>query len=92
MKFSFDINLDCPNDLRDFLNFNGMRTGRELAGKLGFEGEGSVRAANALIDYAWNKSTAKNFRKLGYIESSLCYEEICDSIYDNEISGKIECW
>ena len=92
MKFQIDLNLDCPNDLADFIACHGTNRGQSLANALRFQGKGAVLAANALINYAWNKKTAISCREKREIQTALKYEEICDKIYSQDIIGKIDCW
>jgi len=91
-KFAIDLNLDDEYEVEDFINAHGTSKGRGLANTLGFKGKGSVAAANALSCYAWNKHTAISCRKRGDITNALKYEAICDWIYRDDITGKIECW
>lgn len=87
-----DLNLDDEEECTDFILKYRTLKGRALANRLGLKGRGSVAAANALSNYAWNKRTATFLRLAGEIESAQKYEKICDWIYSEDISGKIECW
>jgi hypothetical protein len=91
-KFKANLNLDDPEEVESFINTHGTLKGRGLANTLGFTGKGAVTAANALSNYAWNKSTAISCRLRGAIPAAMGYERICDSIYREDISSKIECW
>lgn len=42
---------------------------------------GYVTAAGQLRAFAWNNYTARSCRVEGKIQSALCYERICESIY-----------
>lgn len=90
--FQFDGNLDDETEARAFIDTHGTLRGRALANRLQFTGTGSAAAASALSGYAWNKATAIDCRLRGDIQAALCYETICDRIYSEDISGKIECW
>jgi hypothetical protein len=90
--FACEVNLDCPNDLEQFLKTYEPARGRVLANRLEFVGKGSAKAANALMNYAQNKRTAIACRKFGKIPSALRYEEICDRIYREDIQPLIKCW
>jgi len=92
LPFSANFNLDCPNDREAFLKRFGPARGRVLANRLGFRGKGSVKAANALMNYAHNKGTARACRKYGRIQSAQRYEAICDRIYKEDIQPLIKCW
>ena len=87
-----DINLDDEVEVENFINTWGVTKGRRLANGLNLKGLGSSKAATALSNYAWNKWTAINCRKNGWINEALNYERICEMIYLEDISGKIECW
>jgi hypothetical protein len=87
-----DINLDDEFEVECFIETWGTSKGRLLANALNLNGKGSNKAATALSNYAWNKWTAINCRKNGMINDALNYERICDKIYSEDISGKIECW
>lgn len=87
-----DLNLDDEAECAEFLENHGTMKGRALANRLGFKGKGAATAATALSNYAWNKRTATFLRKMGDIAETQRYEEICDSIYSEDIKGKIECW
>ena len=92
MNFKIDINLDDEEEAKAFWeNYSPFR-GRALANKLGFKGKGSAKAANALANYAINKTVACQQRKAGNIGAAIQYEEICDRIYNEDIRGKIESW
>ncbi len=92
MKFKIDINLDDEQENHEFLLRYTTIKGRQLANQLGFTGPGAEKAANALSNYAWNKTTAIGLRKKGDITNALKYEEICDRIYREDIKNTIECW
>ena len=92
IPFAYAVNLDCPNDLEQFLKSYEPARGRVLANRLEFAGKGSAKAANALMNYAQNKRTAIACRKFEKIPSALRYEEICDRIYKEDIQPLIECW
>lgn len=87
-----DLNLDDETECIEFLEKHGTLKGRALANRLGFKGKGSGAAATALSNYAWNKKTARLLRSMGDINDAIRYEEICDRIYSEDISRKIECW
>ena len=90
--FTFDGNLDDDEEARAFIDEHGTLRGRALANRLGFTGKGSAPAAGALSGYAWNKATACDCRRRGDITAAAVYESICDRIYSEDISGKINCW
>lgn len=92
MKFKLDINLDDENEVEQFIESYGTNRGRLLANRLGFTGTGSTKLANALSNYAWNKHTAISCRKAGKIGEAIMYENICDSIYRDDIQTRCECW
>lgn len=87
-----DLNLDDETECVEFLEKYGTLKGRALANRLGLKGRGSATAATALSNYAWNKRTGQSLRSTGDINDAVKYEEICDKIYSEDISGKIECW
>lgn len=90
--FARDVNLDCPNDLEEFLSACEPCCGRRLANGFGFKGRHAVRAANGLMNYAQNKRTANLLRSYGEIAQALQYEEICDRIYQEDIQPLVKCW
>ena len=90
--FKLEINLDDESEVETFISRHGTINGKLLAYELGLHGKGSVKAATALSNYAWNKWTALGLRKEGKIASALEYEKICDSIYKEDIEPFIECW
>ena len=90
-KFSADINLDC-GEAKDFCHKYGSMHASGIARAFGFKGKGSIKAAQALKNYAWNKYTAEGLRKSGKIQVAQSYENICNRIYKEDIKGKIECW
>lgn len=91
-KHTIEINLDDIQETKEFIQKNGTLKGRALAKKLGLSGEGSAKLASAFSNYAWNKNTAIDCRKNGNINSALKYEEICDSIYKENIQPNCKCW
>lgn len=90
--FIFEGNLDDEEEANAFLKEHTTISGRRLARRLGFVGQGSVHAASALSAYAWNKRVAANLRKRGEISSALVYETICDRLYRDDIQPNIQCW
>lgn len=76
-----ELNLDCPNQVDEFISTFGYLRGRALAKKLGLKGKNSVKTANNLYHYVLNKLVAMTLRKNGDINGALMYESICDSIY-----------
>ena len=90
--FKLDINLGIYEDAIAFEKEHLCDRGRRLANKLGFTGTGSVAAANALLNYSSNMRAAYECRLRGYIREASMYEEICNKIYSEDISGTIECW
>jgi hypothetical protein len=76
------FNLDCPNEVENFISEYKTLKGRRLANLLGMNGRGSVRNADSLSCYAWNKLTAMNLRKRGQIRDAVQYESIYDQIYN----------
>ena len=91
-KFNAEMNLDDPYDIQQFIASYKTTKGRSLANRLGFVGKNSVRAANALSNYAWNKHTAICLRTKGDIVTGQKYEAICDRIYTQDINPLINCW
>lgn len=87
-----EINLDDEAECFEFVKKYSTLKGRALANRLNLKGEGSSQAATALSNYACNKLTAITCRNHGRISEAAMYEEICDKIYSEDISGKIECW
>jgi len=83
------FNLDCPNEVEDFIKEYSTIRGKRLANMLGYKGRGSVIKANYLSSYAWNKWTAMGLRKRGEIRQAASYEAICDRIY-NQMSDDIK--
>ncbi len=75
------INLDCEIECAEFVAKYGTNKGIRLANLLGIKGKGSKSAANALSNYAWNKTAAIDCRKRGAIGIAMTYENICDRIY-----------
>jgi hypothetical protein len=92
LPFTADLNLDCINDLEEFLSKHEPIRGRSLAHRLGFRGPGAVKAANALMNYAQNKRAAITCRKSRRIPTARQYEEICDRIYREDIEPLVKCW
>lgn len=90
--FTYEVNLDCPNDLEEFLTKYEPARGRRLANLLGFKGRHSVQAANGLMNYASNKRAAVSERLAGRIRDACMYEDICDRIYKEDIQPLITCW
>lgn len=90
--FTYEVNLDCPNDLEEFLTKYEPARGRRLANLLGFKGRYSVRAADDLMGYACNKRAAIICRERGDIPEAMKYEKICDWIYRENIQPTINCW
>lgn len=91
-KFSLEVNLDDETEAREWIAKYGTTDGRRLANLLGFTGKDSARAADALSNYAWNKTTAIDCRKRGTIQTAQNYERICDDIYARDIEPLIACW
>lgn len=91
-KFTLEINLDDEVECETFIKLHGTQKGQGLANRLGFKGKGAWDAADALMNYAWNKKTAIGLRKKGEIETAQKYESICDKIYSRDIQPNIECW
>ena len=92
LLFKIDINLDDEEEVVEFLKKYEPQRGRILARKLGFAGTGSVKSADALMNYAQNKRAAMATRKAGQIGTAVNYESICDRIYAEDIQPHIECW
>ena len=90
--FEIELNLDDEEELQKFMSLHEPTRGRRLATRLGFSGKGCVAASNALMNYAANKRAAINCRKEGKIYAALIYEEICDTIYKDDIQPTIKCW
>lgn len=90
--FRYEVNLDDPEELREFLERYEPAQGRQLMNMLKFRGKGAVGAADALMNYARNKRVANILRAQGDIESALVYESICDRIYNEDIQPFIDCW
>ncbi len=90
--FTIEVNLDVEPDCCDFLAEFEPARGRRLANLLGFKGRHSVRAADALMNYAQNKRAAFMCRKRGSIQTALQYEKICDRIYREDIQLLVQCW
>lgn len=85
MKTATEWNLDCPNEVSDFILTHNTTKGRALANALGLKGKGACTIANSLSGYAWNKWTAMGLRSKGDITGALKYEGICDWIYKTQI-------
>jgi hypothetical protein len=85
------LNLDDETTVETWIAHFGTLRGRRLANLLGFTGTGAVSRANALSNYAWNKSTAISCRKRGDIATAQSYEAICDRIFKDDI-GEAERW
>ena len=77
------LNLDCPNEVEDFIAKYNTTKGAKLANMLGIKGKGRNKIANALSNYAWNKKTAMEQRKVGNISTAVSYGNICDRIYND---------
>lgn len=90
-KFNINLNLDDPAEVNEFINKYRTK-GRELAKQLNISGKNSVKLANALYAYAWNKKTAMDYRLNGHIERAQVYENICDQIYNQDINQICNCW
>ena len=86
------LNLDDLTEVEDFLKKYNTLKGIALANRLGIAGKGRKALASALSNYAWNKSTASLCRDTGNIDGALMYEEICDRIYKDSISGSVAAW
>jgi hypothetical protein len=84
-----ELNLDDEQEVEEFINNHGTRKGRLLANRLGLRGKGSTKLATALSNYVWNKHTAMALRRDGMIGTALEYEAICDSIYKDDLQGKV---
>ncbi len=80
-SFSLLYNLDDENEVLDFLSLFGNSSARKIAHSLGYKGKGSMKAAQSLLNYAWNKKTAITERRRGNTNTAMKYESICDSIY-----------
>lgn len=87
-----DLNLDDPQECRQFIEKHATLRGRVLARRLGLTGRGSARLASHLSNFVWNKSTAMDLRAAGKIEDALRYEEICDRIYKENIKPNLKAW
>jgi hypothetical protein len=90
--FTYEVNLDCPNNLEEFLTKYEPARGRRLANLLGFKGRNSVQAANGLMNYASNKRAAHICRRGIMLTQAKMYEDICDRIYQEDIQPLINCW
>lgn len=86
-----NFNLDCPNDVAEFIAKYGHNKRRRLANMLGLSGRGSAKIANLFSGYAWNKVTAIELRLDGNIAEAMRYEAICDRIY-SQIPEEIRPW
>lgn len=63
--------------------FKYSRASRSEAAELvGHRRPGFTIAVRQLANYAANKGAAASCRLQGNIQGALCYENICDSIYD----------
>lgn len=80
------INLDCTSTDPDVIWGIGcyIRRSPVKAARRLFKGrpEGYVSAAKALGAYAENKATAMRCRISGNITAAICYERICEDIYE----------
>jgi hypothetical protein len=76
------INLDDDFERAMFLREHGTLRGRTLANRLSMTGSGSIRKAEALMNYAWNREAAHATRRQGDIVHALEYEDICERIYE----------
>jgi hypothetical protein len=90
--FTHAVNLDCPNDLAEFLERHEPARGRRLANQIGFKGRNAVKAADGLMNYAHNKRAAISCRSRGDTQEALKYEAICDMIYREDIQPLTDCW
>ena len=91
-QFTLDLNLDDKEEVDSFIFSYGKVESNLIAERLGLHGEGSVELADTLLNYAWNKRDAIFCRECGDIESAVMYENICDSIYSNDIAPVCNCW
>ncbi len=90
--FTREVNLDDQQELEQFLKLAEPARGRLLANMLRFKGRFAVRAANGLMNYAQNKRAANLLRSYGEIAKAKAYEDICDTIYREDIQPLIKCW
>jgi hypothetical protein len=90
--FALEVNLDDTVERDYFLQKHEPVRGISLAHRLGFRGPGCKRAANALMNYAQNKRTARQLRLDGTVAKAWLYEAICERIYREDIQPVIECW
>lgn len=84
-------NLDClqPAELRAFCAHHQRGAAWQELFPEG--GEGSLKATNALANYAANKAEAIELRREGDIRLALMYEAFCDRIY-NELPDWARSW
>ncbi len=90
--FNLDLNLDDKEEVDSFISSYGKVESNIIAERLGLHGEGSIKLADALLNYAWNKRDAIFCRENGDIESAIQYEIICDSIYSKNINPVLNAW
>lgn len=93
-RLHFNFNLDDETELSFVISEYGVPDcrGRRLARKLGWKGNGVVRAANGIANYVANKTTAIACRLDGKIETARQYEAICDRIYTQDLQPLVEVW
>ena len=91
-QFSLSINLDDESEVGEFIQKFGNSSPAHIASSLNIGGGNSHRLAQSLRNYAWNRFTAMNQRKIGKIQTAKLYENICDRIYSEDIEPVCECW
>lgn len=90
--FTIDLNLSIPGNSITFLKRYEPARGRRLANLLEFHGRHSVKAADALMNYAQNKRAENMCNQRGIKKTAKQYEDICDRIYREDIVPLIKCW